>query len=150
MFNIRKGFTLIELLIVMAVIAVLIGIAIPSFRGMQTQAKITKAQGDMRVLKLALESYNARHNVYPAALSAVTLETVSIISTLPTDPFAATAGTSYGYATSGVNGFYYCMWSVGPNNGGACTINASGIVTTGEANEVGTSNGKLPAGGNWN
>jgi prepilin-type N-terminal cleavage/methylation domain-containing protein len=56
MFNIRKGFTLIELLIVMAVIAVLIGIAIPSFRGMQSQAKTAKAQGDMRVLKLAVEA----------------------------------------------------------------------------------------------
>ena len=61
-----KAFTLIELLIVMAVIAILIAIAIPSFRGMQTEARQTKAQGDTRVLKIAVESYYKNHtNTYP-------------------------------------------------------------------------------------
>ncbi|MFA4858719.1 MAG: prepilin-type N-terminal cleavage/methylation domain-containing protein, partial [Candidatus Margulisiibacteriota bacterium] len=45
----KKGFTLVELLIVMAVIAILIGIAIPSFRGMQQEAWKTQCEGDVRV-----------------------------------------------------------------------------------------------------
>ena len=63
----RKGFTLIELLIVMAVIAILIAIAIPSFRGMQNEARKTKAQGDLRPIKIAVESYYKNNGVYPAS-----------------------------------------------------------------------------------
>ena len=37
--NMRKrGFTLIELLVVISVIAILVGIAIPRFKGMQDEA----------------------------------------------------------------------------------------------------------------
>jgi len=43
-----KGFTLIELLIVIAIILILIGIALPNFLSAQTRAKVTKVTGDMR------------------------------------------------------------------------------------------------------
>jgi len=53
----KRGFTIIELLIVMAVIAILVGIAVPSFRAIQNQAWTAKAQGDIKVIKMACESY---------------------------------------------------------------------------------------------
>ena len=52
----------------MAVIAILIAIAIPTFRGMQNESRQTKASGDVRVLKIAVESYYKNHNnTYPTA-----------------------------------------------------------------------------------
>lgn len=142
MFSKIKGFTLIELLIVMAVIAILIGIAIPSFRGMQTDAKKTKAQGDLRVVKLAVEAYNAKNGSNPTVLSSV--EGGSVIQTLPSDPF----GTSYSLALS-ANGNYYAVWSVGPDNQTtACTISNAGVVTVGGATQIGVTNG-TPPNTNW-
>lgn len=142
----RKGFTLIELLIVMAVIAVLIGIAIPSFRGMQQQAKTAKAQGDLRVLKLAVEAYNAKHNTLPANLGVLTSETTSVVSAIPTDAF----GTgSYDYAQD-ANSRYYALYSVGPNGtAGTVTVSTAGVITDTDADDIGTSNGTGPN-SNWN
>lgn len=142
MFKKNKGFTLIELLIVMAVIAILIAIAIPSFRGMQNQANIAKAQGDLRVVKLAVEAYNATNNSYPTLLS--TVEGGSVVQTLPKDSF--NSGADYGYVK---NGDYYAIWSIGPSSQTtACTISTAGVVTVGGDKQIGTTNGTIPN-SNW-
>ena len=47
----RRGFTLIELLVVISVIAILVGIAIPRFKGMQDEANQSKAKAELRVLQ---------------------------------------------------------------------------------------------------
>ncbi|MEK7376327.1 MAG: prepilin-type N-terminal cleavage/methylation domain-containing protein [Candidatus Margulisiibacteriota bacterium] len=144
MFKGKKGFTLIELLIVMAVIAVLIGIAIPSFRGMQNEAKKAKAQGDMRVVKLAIEAYNAKYSAYPTALTTLESEATVLVK-LPVDPF----GTAYGYAVDASPAKYYAVWSVGADNvTTACTISTAGVVTVGGATQLGTTNGTSPN-SNW-
>jgi prepilin-type N-terminal cleavage/methylation domain-containing protein len=100
-----KAFTLIELLIVMAVIAILIAIAIPSFRGMQNEARKTRAQGDVRVIKTAIESYYKNHNnSYPAVAGyQTTLLNASprILDSNLYDPFVAGGATPYAYALSG-------------------------------------------------
>lgn len=139
---IRKGFTLIELLIVMAVIAVLIGIAIPSFRGMQDEAKKTKAGGDLRVLKLAVEAYNAKNSEYPPVLASV--EAGSVVQTLPKDPFGATSDTDYQYS---LNNGYYAIWSVGPN-GTSGTVVPAATTTDDDPDDIGTTNG-TPPNPNW-
>lgn len=142
----KRGFTLIELLIVMAVIAVLIGIAIPSFRGMQQQAKTAKAQGDLRVLKLAVEAYNTKHDTMPANLAVLTLESSAVMSAIPTDAF----GTgSYGYTTDS-NSRYYAIYSVGPDGtAGTVAVSTAGAVTDSNADDIGTTNGTDPN-SNWN
>ena len=140
----KKGFTLVELLIVMAVIAILIGIAIPSFRGMQQEAWRTQAEGDVRVLKIAAESYYKNNGSYPVIgltwQTTLTGATPAIIEAVLNDPFAAT-GTSYVYALSD-NGRYYVINSVGPGGGGTAAIADGGTVTaSGEA--IWASNGHL-------
>jgi len=59
------GFTLIELLIVIAIILILIAIALPNFLEAQIRAKVTKVEGEMRGLALALESYRTDWPRYP-------------------------------------------------------------------------------------
>ena len=143
----RKAFTLIELLIVMAVIAVLIGIAIPSFRGMQDEAKRAKAGGDLRVLKLALEAYQAKHSAYPTTLSSLETEG-TVIQKLPTDPF----GTNYLFELcTGTNPQYYMIWSVGPNAASNSTsISTAGVITDDSASDdIGTTNGTPSSHGTW-
>ena len=144
-----KGFTLIELLIVMAVIAILIAIAIPSFRGMQNEARKTKAQGDVRVLKIAIESYYKNHNnLYPAvATYQTTLLGASprILEAALNDPFVAGGATTYVYVLSSdtpANSDYYIIYSVGPGGNGTAAVSTSGTVTTSN-DAVWESNGHL-------
>lgn len=144
----RKGFTLIELLIVMAVIAILIAIAIPSFRGMQNEARKTKAQGDVRVIKIAVESYYKNHGQYPAETSyQTTLMNASprILESNLYDPFGATSTTTYTYTLSTGDpstSHYYIMYSVGPAMNGSAAVTDAGVVST--SNEaIWESNGHL-------
>ena len=58
-FKKTEGFTLIELLIVMAIIAILIGICLPRFRGMQDEGAKSKARSNLATLRTAVEAYAA-------------------------------------------------------------------------------------------
>ena len=114
----RKGFTILELLIVIAVIAILVGIALPRFKGMQDEGNIAKAKGELRTLQTAIESYYIHNNsTMPATLSALTTAVPNIIgTTLPKDPFVAGGATDYGYAKGGA---YFAVSSKGPSGDGA-------------------------------
>lgn len=59
-----KGFTLIELLIVIAIILILIGIALPNFLEAQVRSKVARAHSDLRALGSALESYQVTYRKY--------------------------------------------------------------------------------------
>ncbi|MFA4889536.1 MAG: type II secretion system protein [Candidatus Omnitrophota bacterium] len=123
----NRGFTIIELLIVIAVITILVGLALPRFKGMQDEGNIVKAKGELRTLQSAVEScYIHSGNTYPPALSNLTSQTPQLVATLPTDPF--NVGSDYGYAVT-TNGKYYVIYSVGPAGGGSATIAASGTIT---------------------
>jgi prepilin-type N-terminal cleavage/methylation domain-containing protein len=126
----RKGFTIIELLIVIAVVAILVGIALPRFKGMQDEGNLAKAKGELTSIQAAVESYYLHNtNTYPTGLANLIATTTvpNIIGlTLPTDPF--TAGTNYGYAVS-TNGKYYTAWSVGTGGDGSAAIADDGTIT---------------------
>jgi len=127
-----KGFTLIELLIVIAVISILVGIALPRFRGMQEEGLIAQAKGELRTLQTAVESYYIHNsNAYPNNLSTLTSQTPLIVNTIPDDPFDP--GSSYGYDRGGANNQYYVIYSDGPSGNGSASINAG--------NEVAETNG---------
>src|SRR5689334_15687009 len=57
----RKGFTLIELLIVVAIIAILAGIAVPNFLEAQVRYKVTRSLAEMRTIATASEIYRIGH-----------------------------------------------------------------------------------------
>lgn len=125
-----KGFTIVELLIVISVIAILVGLALPRFRGMQDEGNIAKAKGELRTLQTAVESYFIHNtNTYPTAITSLTTATPNIIgSVLPTDPF--NGASNYGYATDGGTPVkYYVIYSVGTGGNGSATINTNGTIT---------------------
>ena len=134
----RKGFTLVELLIVIMVIAILIGIALPRFGGMRDEGNTTKAAAELRTLQAAVESWYMHRNphTYPVAggswetILAATTTVPQILGSVLYDPFGASATTQYRYALSGS---YYVIWSLGPNR----TSTITGISTTGTVNPSG-------------
>ncbi len=125
----KKGFTILELLIVIAVITILIGIALPRFRGMQEEGFIAQAKGELRTLQTAVESFYIHNsNVYPDTWPTDIEDAAPDIIGLnaPTDPF--NKGNDYGYVTGGTNDEYYVIYSVGPDGDGNAVITAGAIV----------------------
>lgn len=64
----KKGFTLIELMIVVAIIAFLAMVAIPSFKQFLAKAKRTEAYMNLNALATAEKIYWAEHGTYTADL----------------------------------------------------------------------------------
>jgi len=124
----RKGFTLIELLIVVAIIGVLAGIAIPNFLSARTKAKVSRSFADMRNVANGLEMAYLDTTTYPDDPLKVINAISGYVSSVPGDPFntagtARTAGAtntdaiankSYGYSASGNTS--WLLLSNGPDN----------------------------------
>lgn len=132
----KKGFTILELLIVISVLVILIGIAIPRFKGMQDAAKISQVKAELQTVQAAVESYytNQTVKVYPPTSSTVGqsylgVTTPQILTNAPPyDPFGASSTTEYEYLLS-ASGAHYVIYSKGASAGGSCSIVNGGTVT---------------------
>ena len=60
------GFTIVELLIVIVVIGILAAITIVAYNGVQTRAKNTSVQSDIKNVQKQVEAYNALKGSYPS------------------------------------------------------------------------------------
>jgi len=112
----REGFTLIELLIVVAIIGILAGIAIPNFLGARNRARVSRVFADFRTIGTALESYYVDNTEYPSENTWVADLTPDYITSIPDDPFADAA---YTYMNDGAEaadtGDAWLLLSVGPD-----------------------------------
>jgi prepilin-type N-terminal cleavage/methylation domain-containing protein len=84
----QKGFTIVELLIVIVVIAILAAIVVVAYSGMQTRAKNTSVQSEIKQVQRLIESYNALNGSYP---------TTGGLSQVYTDANCSFAADSDGY-----------------------------------------------------
>lgn len=68
----KKGFTLIELVIVIAILGILAGIAIPRFLDATATARGAKIVADLRTIDSAIVIYNAKTGKVPSATTDLT------------------------------------------------------------------------------
>ena len=71
--NCQKGFTLIELLIVLAIILIIAGIAIPSVTGAKINANETSAIASIKAIQTAQMSYQTTYGAQGYASSLAVL-----------------------------------------------------------------------------
>ena len=94
-----RGFTLIELLIVLAIIAIIAGIAIPRYTASLDKAKESACAANIAILESAVMRYWADHlddaTPYPATLAALEGGYIKEVPTCPKD------ATVYTYSASG-------------------------------------------------
>ena len=64
--NSRRGFSLIELLIVIAILAVIVGLALPNFLGARERSRDFKRKAELNQLKIALRLYYNDYGKFPA------------------------------------------------------------------------------------
>ncbi|GGO63609.1 type II secretion system major pseudopilin GspG [Bowmanella pacifica] len=67
--NKQRGFTMIELLVVLVILGLLAGLVGPQFFGKVDSSKVRTAETQIRMLKMALQTYRLDVGSYPAKLA---------------------------------------------------------------------------------
>jgi len=120
----QKGFTFMEIMVVIVIIAILAVMIVPNILKRVDQARVAKAENDIRSLETALDTYKLDNGIYPSTeqgLGALTAKPSGspipsnwngpYVKQLPKDPW----NNFYQYAMPGKHGDdSYDVWSKGP------------------------------------
>jgi len=133
-FRSSKGFSLIELMIVVAIIAILAAIAIPSFLRFQMKSKTSEATANLGAIRTCEESYRAENDVYfdqgPAPLGGGTDATpdawdplIDVVS-FQDIGYAPDGPTRYIYEVANSTGTVFIATAIGDldEDGAPCTF----------------------------
>lgn len=117
-----RGFTLIEIMVVMVIIAILGALIGPQILGRVDEARVTKAQSDIRTLGTALDLYRMDNFTYPSTDQGLrslverpsdpnvrNWKAGGYVQKLSKDPW----GNDYQYLFPGTRGGAYDLWSLG-------------------------------------
>ena len=125
--NKRDGFTLIELLIVVAVIAILAGIAIPNFVRAGNKTKISRVFADFRNIGEALEAYAMDNVGYPSENGGLDALVPNYVTSIPDDPFSDATYRYYTDAAADEPGDAWLLVSHGTDGAQDVTDGAAGF-----------------------
>lgn len=116
--NKQTGFTLVELLIVLAIVGILTGIALPMYQGYTTKARRADAKAALSELSVWMERQYTAKSCYGTLDSS----TGNCTTNKPTLPFTVTPKSGTAYYTLDV-----CLTGT-TCNGATVTIPTSGFV----------------------
>lgn len=118
------GFTLIELMIVVAIVAILAAIAIPSYRKYVLQSHRSVAKSTLLEMASREERYYTLNNAYPASATSLNYPTATISVPDATAPYYQVS------VVSGGSSFSLQAVPTGPQLNDTCgtyTLNGLGI-----------------------
>lgn len=100
----RGGFTLIELLIVITLVGILAGIAVPLYQNSVVKAREATLKEDLYQLRDAIDKHYADLGAYPESLKE--LSERRYIRSVPIDPFTNSDSTWVEIPAEGYHGIY--------------------------------------------
>lgn len=80
----ERGFTLIEIIIVLSVIGLLVGVALPTYKSATVKAREAVLRENLYILRKLIDQYAQDKGKYPASLQALVQD--SYIRSVPIDP----------------------------------------------------------------
>lgn len=121
----QRGFTMIELLVVLVILGLLAGLVGPQFFGKVDSAKVRTAETQVKMLKMALQTYRLDVGSYPENLKDLASAPAQLKSywdgpyldeTLPLDPW----NNDYQYRldSKAQQGFYLYSFGADGTEGG--------------------------------
>lgn len=133
----RKGFTLVELMVVLAIIAIMIGLSAAAFQSSRQSARDTKRQSDLEEIRSGLEIYRTDCGDYPA-----TTYTTDWPAEVRGDGTPATCAVTNVYLRPPEDPIspvrYYRYWSNGVNYELCAPLeNVTGTESCGDSNDCG-------------
>lgn len=118
----EQAFTLVELLLVVTIIGILAGAVMLNFSGRTQEAKITRAQQDIKNIGMALSMYEIQIGSYPSSDQGLMALVEDPGVEGWTKPFTQQKtfrdpwGNDYRYNTPGdKSGMEYDLYSIGPD-----------------------------------
>ncbi len=79
-----SGFTLIEIIIVLSIIGLLLGLAVPQYKNSVLKAKETVLKENLFVLRKTIDQYRLDKGKYPASLQVLVQD--GYLRAIPADP----------------------------------------------------------------
>lgn len=116
------GFTLLEMIVVLGVLGILLGAAMPLTSAVLQADHRQEARQELDQIATALESYYLEHAAFPTTLTAATFVGIhlqpGVNGTTTIDPFAAGAAYHYSVSTTANTATVYSVGDDGRDNGG--------------------------------
>lgn len=87
----ERGFTLVELIIVLSIIGLLVGLALPTYRSATVRAREAVLKENLFILRKLIDQYAQDKGKYPASLQTLVQE--SYLRAVPVDPMTRESTT---------------------------------------------------------
>jgi prepilin-type N-terminal cleavage/methylation domain-containing protein len=128
----KKGFTLIELVMVLSIMAIVSGIALPAYVSMRDEGNYTKAQKEMPMLQSSVEKYWMQNGALPKTLQDSVVSN-KLLAKQMQDPWK-TDGKNYGYNTgkASTGEDFYVIYTKGLGDKAGYTVSGDRIVNSGK------------------
>lgn len=125
--HIEEGFTLVEILVVVAMLALLLGLAVPYYGGVHARAQFVECQGNLRTVGVGVQTYLNTHDTLPVSEHLANPHTELLAEMLgnyvpakafycPAEKRSDLCYSDKNIAAGNISYFYYCCRKATPNH----------------------------------